>query len=120
MSRRSLMRNVSSLFKDMIQQLKTELEKIECLHYCRLLEYFPQIIYGFYSSLAEPNYIGTVYGANNEIDDSDYNTEMREIEYGEILRTVNITEILDGQIGQNINDMLDIKLLKHQKCAAHN
>lgn len=29
MSRRSLMRNVSSLFKDMIQHLKTELEKIE-------------------------------------------------------------------------------------------
>ncbi|CAI6362852.1 unnamed protein product [Macrosiphum euphorbiae] len=29
MSRRRLMRNVSSLFNDMIQQLKTELEKIE-------------------------------------------------------------------------------------------
>lgn len=55
-----------------------------------------------------------VFGANNEIDNSGYNTEMREIEVenDEILSTVNITEILDGQIGQNINDILGIKLPK--------
>ena len=64
-----------------------------------------------------------MFGANNEIDNSGYNTEMCEIEIenDEILRTVNITEILDGQTQntQNINDVLDIKLPKHQKCAAH-
>lgn len=42
-----------------------------------------------------------------------------EIENDEILRTVNITEILDGQNVQNINDILDIRLPNHQRCAAH-
>jgi hypothetical protein len=48
-SRRNLMRNVSSWFNDMIQQLKTELKKIEyvCIRYCRLLKYFPQVKYYF-------------------------------------------------------------------------
>jgi len=64
-----------------------------------------------------------VFGANNEIDNSGYNIEMCgiEIENDEILRTINITEILDVQTQntQNTNDVLDIKLLKHQRCAVH-
>lgn len=61
-----------------------------------------------------------VFGANNAIDNSGNNIEMCgiEIENDEILRTINITEILDGQT-QNTNDVLDIKLPKHQRCAAH-
>lgn len=45
-----------------------------------------------------------------------------EIENDEILRTIiNIAEILDGQTQntQNTNDVLDIKLPKHQRCAVH-
>ncbi|VVC28307.1 Ribonuclease H-like domain [Cinara cedri] len=166
--KRSLMRNVTSLSNDTIQQLKTELEKIK--HYCRLLEsYMGFTIHWMnpitlernsrvlacgrmlgrhaYDNIAEiiekvlteidiqskttlivadnaDNFVKAfkVFGVNNEIDNSGYNTEMRGIEIeenDEILRTVNITEILDGQIGQNINDILDIKLLIHQRRAAH-
>jgi len=57
-----------------------------------------------------------VFGANN--DNSGNNIE---IENDEILRTINITDILDGQTQntQNTNDVLDMKLPKHQRCAAH-
>jgi hypothetical protein len=59
-----------------------------------------------------------VYGTNNEIGNSAFNIGMHDIDIGneELLRTVNITEILDGQ---NISDILDIKLPKHQRCAEH-
>ncbi|XP_025192843.1 uncharacterized protein LOC112592896 [Melanaphis sacchari] len=176
MSRRSLMRNVSLLFNDMIQQLKTELEKIE--YVCITADcwsIFHRSYMGFtihwlnpitlernscalacrrmlgrhtYDNIAEiiekvltefdiqskttlivtdnaANFVKAfkVFGANNEIDNSGYNIEMCEIEIenDETLRTINITEILDGQTQntQNTNDVLDIKLPKHQRCAAH-
>lgn len=60
-----------------------------------------------------------MFGANNEIDNSGNNIEIKN---DEILRTINITEILDGQTQntQNTNDVLDIKLPKKSKmCCAH-
>jgi hypothetical protein len=64
-----------------------------------------------------------VFGTKNEIYNSVYNNEMCEIEIEnyEILRTINIIEILNGQTQntQNINDVLDTKLPKHQGCVAY-
>lgn len=45
------------------------------------------------------------------------NPNIEEPEIDDVLKTVNITEILDT--GENLNESFDIKLPKHQRCASH-
>lgn len=45
------------------------------------------------------------------------NTVIEETENDEVLRTINITDILDN--GDDFDESSEIKLPKHQRCAAH-
>jgi len=45
------------------------------------------------------------------------NTVIEETENYEVLRTVNITDVLDN--GDHFDESSEIKLPKHQRCVAH-